>query len=158
MNDRDRLEQLRGLLDRLERMPASADRDWMLGEVRARTVDVESGATPAAVRARPQDEADAEIAAAQPARVETTDTVAHRKSTPVKAPRRATRRAARTAWDGRLAIPMSRPATPSLVRVRERAGHESAVDLLEQDGLLCLDDPHGDAAAASRPWAGGLRG
>ena len=49
MNDRDRLEQLRGMLDRLERMPASPDRDWLLGEVRARTVDVETGAPPAEV-------------------------------------------------------------------------------------------------------------
>jgi hypothetical protein len=42
MNDRVRLDQLRRLLDRLERMPASADRDWMLAEVRARAVDVET--------------------------------------------------------------------------------------------------------------------
>jgi hypothetical protein len=43
MSDRHRLEQLPGLLDRLERMPASADRDWMLGEIGARAVDVETG-------------------------------------------------------------------------------------------------------------------
>src|SRR4051812_50068031 len=65
MNDRDRLEHLRGLLDRLERMPASADRNWMLAEIRARAVDVETGVTPSAVRALPHDEA----AAAQSAPV-----------------------------------------------------------------------------------------
>src|SRR3954470_23741691 len=62
MNDRDRLEHLRGLLDRLERMPTSADRDWMLSEVHARAVDVETGVSPAAVRALPEGDAPAEIA------------------------------------------------------------------------------------------------
>src|SRR3954454_12987001 len=62
LNDRDRLEQLRGLLDRLERMPASADRDWMLAEVRGRAVDVETGVRPASVRALPQDQAKSDTA------------------------------------------------------------------------------------------------
>src|SRR3954447_4268658 len=62
MNDRDRLDHLRRLLDRLERMPASADRDWMLAEVRRRAVDVETGIAPAPMRALPQDELEAEIA------------------------------------------------------------------------------------------------
>jgi hypothetical protein len=54
MNDRDRLEQLRALLVRLERSPASAERDRMLGEVRARVVDVETGETPAAPAVSPK--------------------------------------------------------------------------------------------------------
>ena len=155
MNDRDRLAQLRGVLDRLERMPASADRDWMLREVRARAVDVESGVTPAAVRALPQDEANAEIALAHASRVEATDTVPRQKPIRVKPSRRATGRAARSSSRGRLAVPTSRP---SLATVCERTGHNSAVDLLEPGGLLCLDDPPADAAGASHPWAGGLRG
>src|SRR4051794_33372855 len=69
MNDHDRLEQLRVLLVRLEQMPASAQRDWMLGEVRARAVDVETGAEPTAMRALSEDGAELEAArveAAQP--------------------------------------------------------------------------------------------
>ena len=65
MNDRDRLDQLRGLLDRLERMPASPDRDWTLAEIRARVVDVETGTPPTPMRPRQQDELAAELAAEQ---------------------------------------------------------------------------------------------
>src|SRR3954447_24611774 len=61
MNDRDRLEQLRALLVRLERMPVSAERDWMIGEVRARAVDVETGVKPAAPPARSEDAPHREI-------------------------------------------------------------------------------------------------
>ena len=43
MHDRDRLRQIRVLRERLEHLPASAERDWMLGEVRRRAVDIESG-------------------------------------------------------------------------------------------------------------------
>src|SRR3954451_23805386 len=76
MNDRDRLEQLRALLVRLKRMPASAERDWMLGEVRARAVDVETGVKPAAMRALAGDGAESEFAAAPEAsRIEAADTV-----------------------------------------------------------------------------------
>ena len=156
MNDRDRLEQLRGLLDRVERMPASADRDWMLREVRARAVDVETGVKPAALRALAQDEADAENATRASA-VEAADTTACRKSkpTPATTARRATGRAAPHTARPRRAIPISRPALPA---VRERVDEESAVDLLGHDGLLCLGDPPDDAAAANRPWCAGLRG
>ena len=56
MNDRDRLCQLEALLARLERMPASAGRDWMLAEVRGRAVDVETGMPPTPMRALPNEE------------------------------------------------------------------------------------------------------
>ena len=141
MKDRDRLEQLRGLLDRLERMPASADRDWMLREVRARAVDVETGVKPGALRALPRDEAGA-------------DAMACRTSTPVKPARRVTDRAPVPESRARRGVPISRPSLPA---VRERAGDESAVDLLGRSGLLWLHDPPADAAA-NRPWSAGLRG
>jgi hypothetical protein len=135
MNDRDRLQQLRELLLRLERMPASADRDWMLDEVRARAVDVESGVAPAAVRALPVDGAEAEsAAAAKPARIR--NAPACRKPARVRPPR---------------------PPVPSpLPALRERSGSAGVVDLLKPGGLLCLDDPPADTSA--RPWACGLRG
>jgi hypothetical protein len=51
-----RLKQLRDLVDQLERLPASAERDRMLREVRGRLVDVDTGVTPRAMM--PVDEAD----------------------------------------------------------------------------------------------------
>jgi hypothetical protein len=46
----DRLERLRALVGRLERLPESTERDWMLAEARARLVDVETGERPRAMR------------------------------------------------------------------------------------------------------------
>ena len=43
MADESRLAQLRALVARLERLPASPRREWMLEEARARMVDVETG-------------------------------------------------------------------------------------------------------------------
>jgi hypothetical protein len=156
MNERDRLDQLRGLRDRLERMPTSADRDWMLAQVRARAVDVETGAPAGPMRARPDDESAAEQAAA---RSTTTPprTTRRRQASPAQRPRPV-----RLAPPGIPANPTHRarplsaaplmPAGPA----RPRAHHES-VDLLEQGGVMCLDDPPAAAASASRPWCRGLR-
>jgi hypothetical protein len=132
MKDRDRLDQLRGLLDRLERMPASPDRDWMLAEVRARAVDVETGVQPAPLRALPQSEPDAEPSAARAPRPE-----------PVPARVRRPKPVSR--------VPVSEPvAAPVHV-----GSVEGVVDLLEQGGVMSLDEP---PAAMARPWAAGLRG
>src|SRR4051812_27397293 len=155
MNDRDRLEQLRGLLDRLERLPASADRDWMLREVRARAVDVETGVKPAALRALPQEEANGAIAAAQASPAEPPGARGGGESAGAKPARREPEGAAAGASRAGRVVGISRPSLPA---VRERVGDESAVDLLGQSGLLCLGEPPADAAAASRPWSGGLRG
>jgi hypothetical protein len=155
MNDRDRLEHLRGLLDRLERMPASAHRDWVLSEVRRRAVDVETGVTPAAVRALPLDDANAELAVVEAAPVEAIAAPARRKRIRVKTPRRATGHGAGSATRERPAVAI---LPSSLAVVRERGVRGSVVDLLQPGGLLCLGDPPADAAAAIRPWACGLRG
>jgi hypothetical protein len=156
MNERDRLEQLRALLVRLERMPVSAERDWVLGEVRARAVDVETGVKPAAMRARSTDGAEPEIPAAPKAsRTDAAQTVPPPKSRRGPASRR---RAARAAWDGSRALPATPASCSSLAAARQRAAHESGVDLLEQGGVLCLDDQPEVADGASRPWSGGLRG
>jgi hypothetical protein len=156
MNDRDRLEQLRALLVRLERMPVSAERDWMVREVRARAVDVETGVKPAAMRARSADGAQAEIPLAPKAsRTEAAKTVAPPK--PRRAP--ASRRpAARAERGGSPAMPATPGPRSSLAVAGRRPAQESVVDLLEQGGVLSLDDQPARADAASRSWSGGLRG
>ena len=50
-----RLERLRALLDRIERLPASAQREWMLEEVRSRLVDIETGVEPHPMRTLPEE-------------------------------------------------------------------------------------------------------
>src|SRR3954453_14591020 len=50
MTDHDRLTQLRVLLERLERMPASPDRDWMPAGVPSRAVDIDTGIAPRPMR------------------------------------------------------------------------------------------------------------
>jgi hypothetical protein len=45
----ERLKRLKDLVDQLERLPASPDRDRMLSEVRSRAVDLDTGVTPRAM-------------------------------------------------------------------------------------------------------------
>jgi hypothetical protein len=44
-----RVKRLKDLADRLERLPASVDRDRVLSDVRSRAVDVDTGVTPSAM-------------------------------------------------------------------------------------------------------------
>lgn len=155
MTEGARLEQLRALLVRLERTPPSAARDWMLGEVRARAVDVETGEPPAAMRALPGDGAQPEISAS-PVRShsEAAEAVeAQRKRT--LASRRPAPRAAWGASPARLATSAPDAAACPALRTHAR---ESVVDLLEHGGVLCLDDQPAALDGPSRPWSGGLRG
>jgi hypothetical protein len=45
----ERIMRLKELVDRLERLPASPDRDRVLAEVRSRTVDLDTGVSPRAM-------------------------------------------------------------------------------------------------------------
>jgi hypothetical protein len=45
----ERVRRLKDLVDRLERLPASEDRDRVLREVRSRAVDIDTGVTPRAM-------------------------------------------------------------------------------------------------------------
>ena len=45
----ERLQRLKDLVEQLERLPASPDRDRVLAEVRSRAVDVDTGVTPRAM-------------------------------------------------------------------------------------------------------------
>ena len=44
-----RIKRLRDVIDQIERLPASPDRDRLLSEVRSRAVDVDTGVTPRAL-------------------------------------------------------------------------------------------------------------
>ena len=44
-----RVKRLRDLVDQIERLPVSPDRDRLLSEIRSRAVDVETGVTPRAI-------------------------------------------------------------------------------------------------------------
>lgn len=156
MTERVRLERLRALLVRLERTPPSAARDWMLTEVRARAVDVETGETPAALRALPGDEVEREILATLESPIgEAAETIPPPKPKRRRASRRAASRHGCGALAAELAIPASR-SSPS--PVRQPPARETVVDLLEQGGVLCLDEQPEVPVGTGRSWLGGLRG
>jgi hypothetical protein len=157
MNDRDRLKQLDVLIDRLERMPASPDRDWMMAEVRARKVDVETGAQPGPVRPR-YDEAPLPIPTppAVPVRP-VRDTVVARPAVIMRP----------VAVAPPSPQPPPRPAAPAPAAPAARGEATPAgdrINLLELGGVLCLGDlpaeppADGGRRMASPPWARGLRG
>lgn len=141
------------MLVELERTPPSAERDWMLGEVRARAVDVDAGVEPAAMRAKPG-------IATGPKTLPPSERsgIEREKTVPKPKPRRrraARRPAVRSASHTELPTSVSKPS-PS--RTLERAADRSATDLLEGGGVLCLDDEPPVADGTSHPWARGLRG
>jgi hypothetical protein len=163
MSDGTRLQRLHLVRARLERLPASAHRDWMLSEVRARAVDVETGAQPRSMR---QFDAEAaipprETAEPQSAKVD--------RSPPPRT--RAAARPARRPTDIRhvaaqaVSAPPGAaiPPTPDAVVAPSCAGRADSVDLLEHGGVLCLDEVSLGASltvpyTSSPPWARGLRG
>src|SRR3954469_9760988 len=91
MHDHHRLAQLQELVSRLPRQPSSTARNWMLAEVRARAVDVDTDVRPAALRKLPTEEEaggdDAErLATSKPARREPARRRTPRQARPCPAP------------------------------------------------------------------------
>jgi len=137
MNEHHRLERLQELVSRLERMPSSTERDWMLAEVRARAVDLDTDVRPAALRKLPTEEARCDDA--------------ERSATSKPARRPPIRR-----WAPRHTRPCpSPPPLPSPV-VSTTVG-DCAVNLLVDGEVLCLDESS-VTLRSGRPWAAGLRG
>jgi hypothetical protein len=139
MSGDDRLERLKNLVARLEQLPGSVARDRVLGEVRARAVDLDTGFTPRAML--PVD----------PAGIPD-HLLPDRRSARSAAPRATVEVAL-----------MAPSAPPRPVRspppLRAPAAH--AIDLLAADERLCLDEPlHAEAPGGQpyRPWQRGLRG
>ena len=158
MNDRVRLEQMRALRDRLERLPASPQRDRVLDGVRRRAVDIESGTPTAPMRSLESEDAvrlpePPSATSATPTTVpDPSRTRPKRRATPTRTHQ------ARVLTD----FACSRAGVAGALAVASAATTPTATPLLE--GVrLCLDD---DVAVSSeldgrRPaahWARGLRG
>jgi hypothetical protein len=134
-----RLARLRALVVRIERLPASARRDWMLEEARARLVDVDTGYAPRAMRALEEDRpAEPKATRGGNGRAVKRPTTRHREIPPVDAA----------------------PPAPQPDPV------DAAVAALGTGGLLWLEDDSsadsvdepGNGSTASAPWRRGLRG
>jgi hypothetical protein len=131
-----RLKRLRDLLDQLERLPASAERERMLREVRGRLVDVDTGVAPRAMM--PVEDESKQVA----------DTIPRTARVPKSVPRPPAREADR------------RPPVPPA----ERAAPVDTTSL-GTDELLSLDDatpsgpePEAHPERPAGPWTRGLRG
>ena len=137
MTSQHRLARLRALLEQLERLPASEERDRMLREVRDRIVDVDTGVTP---RAMLPVDSDSMLAPgrAQPA--------IRARKTHVRAP----------AESGRRADPGPIPLGPIPLIGDDGLPRLGAGEPLSLDDVTPLPPARGPDAA--RPWTRGLRG
>jgi hypothetical protein len=155
-----RLNQLRALIDRLERLPTSPNRDWMLREVRARAVDVEIGVRPAPIRPLDPDDPLADPDAGRVAAPKQRDMSPSRRTPSRRAEAPAAEHARTTAPAPSDVVVEPPVIAPPRAPVAERGDR---LDLLETGGVISLDDlptepPEDARAAASPPWAYGLRG
>ena len=149
-DDERRLARLRSLVVRLERLPESAQREWMLDEVRARMVDVDTGFPPQPLRRRRE---------AEPAPATTR---------PAKRPAAPRPQPALDAGVEPLEAPTqeSPPAageiTEDRAEDRRTDGDEATPGLIEPDHVLWLDDgtdTTGSPEGSDLPrWRRGLRG
>jgi len=146
-----RLTQLRALVDRLERLPASKGRDWMLQEARSRLVDVETGDEP-----RPMRTLDEESPARPPERPGSGTGNGRAVKRPSSKPARA-----------RTPLRQTQPkvSTQQTPRSVPSAETDESPATFGTDELLWLGDPPGDisaepgdGSAKPRPWRRGLRG
>jgi hypothetical protein len=146
--DDQRLTRLRDLVDRLERLPESAHRDWMLAEVRARMVDVDTGFPPQPLRRRREAEQEPEQppAATRPAkRPATVRPQPDARVEPHEAP------------------PQQAPdAAGELTEDRRIDGDEVTPVPSDPDHVLWLEDSTDDAESPAESelpaWRRGLRG
>jgi hypothetical protein len=148
------------MVDQLQRLPVSAERDRMLREVRARIVDVDTGVPPGPLL---------------PVHPDSTAAPGPRSRT-TQAPSKVAPRPAYAGPGGRRATGVPEPAKPVQVpprnavapanaRVAAYGSFTGAGDRLaiEADELLSLDDSsfspiEGQAEPAAAPWRYGLRG
>jgi hypothetical protein len=156
--DSARLARLRVLVGRLERLPASPRKEWMLEEARARMVDVETGYP--SITMRPLD-GDRRSATPPPRRREP---AAPRSPT---VPERRVTADRRTPAPPRLPAPPERPVAPATDSSPAALEVDARDEALPTEDLLWLDYspavPFIRASSASGsqplpPWRRGLRG
>jgi hypothetical protein len=128
-----RLKRLRELLDQLERLPPSAERERMLREVRGRLVDVETGVPPRAMMPVDAESVPAGDPAPRPAR----------PRTPVRGDDARRPRA----------LPRPEPVQPDFVA---SLGPGELLSL--GDPVLPAPGPESQPGPTARPWTRGLRG
>jgi hypothetical protein len=129
----ERLKRLKDLVDRLERLPPSPDRDRVLAEVRSRAVDVDTGVTPRAM-----------LPLREPA-------------PPPAAPRPPQHYAPRGVMRTPPPAPARRPPTPAFTNDLGVLLWDDRLSLEDAPELAPL--PHASSPDSSaRPWALGLRG
>ena len=133
----ERVKRLKDLVDQIERLPASPDRDRLLSEIRSRAVDIETGTTPRAMLPLREPEPPPIVSwAPKPQRSANLTPMAPRPPAPSVTP--------------------ARPAAPA-----RRA--ENAEPSLWTERLLSLEDPplpyvRGRGGRPIAPWRRGLRG
>ena len=132
-----RVDRLKDMVDRIQRLPASAERDRLLSEVRSRAVDLETGVTPRAML---------------PMREPATDPGVARLSRRTGASKSQLRAPAPEAGPARPATGAARSPNPlgAFVWAEER---------LSLDDGPAWPSPDGQATSgAPAPWTRGLRG
>jgi hypothetical protein len=150
-----RLTRLRVLVDRLERLPASARREWMLEEARARMADVETGDQPHALRTLEEPSPPPSSGSSQTRNGRAVKRPSSKPAT--AAARHAQAQPGPSTQEPPRSVPEPAP--------RRIAGTDSSAAMLSTDELLWLDDPSrggfdgpGDGSAGITPWRRGLRG
>jgi hypothetical protein len=135
-----RVERLRDLVDLIERLPVSPERDRVLSEVRARAVDVDTGVTPRAMLPL-REPAPAQVRPRPPKRDRAASIMPTARSLPAGAVAFA-----------RPASTVSRPQNQA-----ERLGVDERLSL--EDSLQLPPLPHVSARGgrAVAPWTLGLR-
>jgi hypothetical protein len=132
-----RVQRLRDMVDQIERLPASPDRDRLLSEVRSRAVDVDTGVTPRAML--PLQEPEPAPVVPRPEKRETTKII--RRVAP------------------RTPAPAAKPARPS--SAASPAKNPEQWPLLD-DRLSLEDTPQQHVRVSGKravpPWTLGLRG
>jgi hypothetical protein len=146
MSSEDRLRRLRELIARIEQLPPSAETERMLREVRARVVDVDTGATPRAML--PVDPVPPPATDAGRPMPQAPQTVAGTRADPAPARRKPVP-----------AAPPTKAAGLSAAEDREWLALMATNEVLSLDdsGQLPSSDKPRDARDR-RPWRRGLRG
>jgi hypothetical protein len=134
----ERVKRLRDLVDQIERLPASPDRDRLLSEIRSRAVDIDTGTTPRAMLPMREPEPPPIVPwAPRPERTANLRPMAPPPSAPAAA--------------------SPQPASPA------RRSQSAEKPLWADERLLSLEDPplpyvRGRGGRAIPPWTRGLRG